>query len=227
MFLLVCGEDSAKSRAYIATLKDSYRKEHASVREIPAKELDDALKSDQVSTLFGESIVYVTQGLFGYWAKHKRKIAPETDALHARSDITVVNWEDGRSLYEMKLKPAPYIKEFKADKSVFDFQEALVPGNKTRFVEMLERLSETQDPFFLFTMVHRHARTLLLLNTAQPAGNMHPYVKQKATMQAKKWETRRLVKFYEGLTKIDRSLKSSGTPFDIHRSLEILACYYL
>lgn len=227
MFLLVCGEDTVKSRGYISALKKSYRDKNHRVMEITPSELDDQLKNEADISLFGEPTIYITQGLLGHWSKKKIKSADQIKELIDDQVIKVIDWEQGKSLYDLRLKPAPHIKEFKVDTSIFDLQDMIMPGQKTNFIDRLNRLKEIQDPFLLYTMVHRHTRLLLLLNTNQPTGNVNPYVKTKAAGQARKWETQKLKQFYFGLTKIDQAVKTSSTPYNIPQSLEILACYFM
>lgn len=227
MFLLVTGEDSIASRNYIASLKKSYHQKNSLIKEIEASELTEIIKNETDVNLFGEPTIYFTQGLLVYWSKLKKKHAVEMKALIDNPIIKVINWEDKKSLYDLKMKPGPNIKEFKLETSIFDLQDMLAPGKKVEFVKKLNRLKDTNDPFLLYSMIHKHTRLLLLLNTNQDAGRVNPYVKSKAQVLARKWETDKLKKFYYGLTKIDQSIKTSSTPFDIVQSLEILAAYYL
>ena len=227
MFLLICGENIVESRNYLAKLKNTYRAKHTELHEVPAKELYDVLKNEQVQTLFGDPIIYVTLGLIGQLSKQKKKVAEELKTLDSDQQFKIIDWEE-KSSYDLKIKSPTYqYKEFKADKTVFDFQELCAPGSRHSFISALGKLTDSNDPVFLFTMLNRHVRTMILLKTKQPAGNMHPFVKQKAERQAQKWDQSKLLSFYEGLARIDLASKTNGSPFDMKRSLEILACYYL
>lgn len=227
MFLLICGENTVDSRNHLAKLKHLYKVKNSTIIEVPARELQETLKNEQVMTLFGDPIIYITEGLFGQFSKQKKKVAEEIKLLDADPNFKIIDWED-KSAYDLKLKaPSFQVKEFKADKTVFDFQELCIPGNKQPFIDTLTKLIDSNDPIFLFTMLNRHVRTMILLKNRLPAGNMHPFVKQKAERQAQRWDNSKLIAFYEGLTRIDTASKTSASPFDMRRSLEILACYYL
>ena len=227
MFLLVCGEDSTASRNHIHGLKQSYRQKQHRVVEITPQELDETLKNEMDVNLFGEPTIYFIQGLLAYWGKQKKKSADEIKKLHENQTIKIINWEANKSLYDLKMKPSSTVKEFKLDTSVFDLQDMLMPGKKVQFIEKLTKLKQSQDPFLLYSLIHRHTRLLLLLNTGQRPLRANPYVVNKASGQSRKWETTKLKQFYLGLSKIDQAVKTSSTPFDIPQSLEILACYYL
>lgn len=227
MFLLICGENTVESRNYLTKLKNTYRAKHTTLIEVPARELQDKLKDEQIQTLFGDPIIYVTEGLFGQLSKQKKKIADELKILNDDQNFKIINWEE-KSAYDLKLKSPSYqYKEFKADRTIFDFQDQCVPGKKLSFIQTLSKLMDSNDPVFLFTMLHRHVKTMLLVKTNQPTGNMNPYVKSKATSQSRSWEMPKLVAFYEGLARIDLASKTNGTPYDMKKSIEILACYYL
>ncbi|MCX7996817.1 MAG: hypothetical protein N2691_03630 [Patescibacteria group bacterium] len=227
MFRLVCGEDTGAARSHIHDLKAEYRRKHAQVVEVPPAELEDLLNAEQDTTLFGEPIVYITQGLLGYWGKRKKKAAEQIVLLQKNEEVTVIDWEPDKSLYDLKLKSAPFAKEFKPAASLFDIQDLCYPGNRERFIRALRVLEAIHDPFLIFSLLHKRIRLLMLLKTGQPTGTISPYVKTKATSQASRWELSKLAAFYTGLARIDQSVKSSGTPLSLPRSLEVLACYYL
>ncbi len=227
MFLLVLGEDVTASRNYIHSLKKGYKEKQHRVLDVSPSDLETELKNEMDISLFGEPTIYFTTGLLGHWSKRKVKHADGMKTLLDHQTLKVINWEDGKSMYDFKLKSAPHIKEFKLSTSVFDLQDMLVPGKKVAFIDKLNKLKDTQDPFMLYTLIHRHARLMLLLSTGQNPGRVNPYVKSKAESQARKWESSKLSQFYLGLTKIDQAVKTSNTPYSIPQSLEILACYYL
>lgn len=227
MFLLVCGENSPASRTYIAELKESYRKKGYDIREVHPRDLEDIRKSDAFSTLFQEKIIYFTQGLLSHFSRQKKKTAVEIEALQQDPEIELVDWEADKSLYDLKMKPTPYIKEFKVDASIFQLQDAYVPGKKDSFIKLLRKLAETQDPIFMYTMLHRHARLVMLFSMGKEPSGVSPWQRSKIAIQAKKWTPQSAQSFYEGLTKIDMAMKTSSSPFSIIESIEILACYYM
>lgn len=223
MLLVVAGEDSIQSREYIAQLKKKYHQQHASVYEISPKQLDEAKKDMVTQTLFTDKIIYFTEGLIGHIAKQKKKKAEELKKIHENDALLVVDWENGKSLYSLGLKAAPYLKEFKPDASIFDLLDSCFPGNKQRFIKLLNEVMETQDPVFVFTLLHRHAKSLLVLkhNPGQWKGS--PWQKTKMTGQASRWDDKKLLKLYDGMTRIDLALKTNSTPYSIRASLEIIA----
>lgn len=216
-----------QARNYLQQTKEAFRKKHTQLYDVAPADLENRLRSDQTQTLFGEPIVLITQGLLGYWSKAKKKAAEQMKILHENQDHTVINWEEGKSLYDLKLKAGPTIKEFKLSTSLFDLQEQCVPGERERFVALVQKLSETQDTFMMFSMLHKHVRLLLLAKTDQTPTSIHPFVRSKAMAQAKLWDLKKLTQMYQGLARIDHATKSSTTPYSIPDSLTILACYYL
>jgi DNA polymerase III delta subunit len=223
MLLVVAGEDSIQSREYIAQLKKKYYQQHASVFEVSPKQLDEAKKDMVTRTLFTDKIIYFTQGLIGHIAKQKKKKTEELKKLHDDDGLVVVDWEDGKSLYSLGLKAAPYLKEFKPDASIFDLLDCCVPGNKQRFIKLLNKVMETQDPVFVFTLLQRHVKSLLVLKHNPEQWKGSPWQKTKMSRQAARWDETKLLKVYEGMTRIDVTLKTNSTPYDLRASLEIIA----
>lgn len=227
MFLLVCGEDTVAARNYIHKLKTEYRSNNARIFEPSAAELEDFIRSESNTTLFGEPVVYLTQGLLPYWGKQKKKISEQIQALQTHPAVTVIDWEPERSLYDLKLKAAPYAKEFKPAASLFDIQDLCAPGCREQFIASLRILVEIHDPFLIFSLLQKRIRILLLIKTGQSTGNIAPFMKAKAARQARMWSIEKLAAFYTGLARIDHGVKSSSAPLSLAKSLEVLAAYYL
>ncbi len=76
-------------------------------------------------------------------------------------------------------------------------------------------------------MLTKHLRELILIKTEKIDKKIAPWKLSKLRYQAEKWELDKLLSFYDGLYKIDLQQKTSSTPYNIKKSLEILACYYL
>ncbi len=138
---------------------------------------------------------------------------------------TIIDWEE-KSGREIKLKPSE-IKEFKLSNTVFQLQEACYPGNLKTFIKSLNTVSETQDEGFIFTMLSRHIRTLLLTKTDQLPTSVPFWMKKKFLDQTNRWSLEGLLGFYEGIARLDSSIKTSNNLYGIKGSLELLSCYYL
>lgn len=227
MLQIIAGEDTITARQYLSKLRSKYQASNAQIISVTPRELEEAIKGGTTTqTLFADHLIYQTSGLVGHFAK-KRKKKVELDALHADSSVSVIDWEGGKSGYSLGLQKVPYLKEFAPSETIFTLLNTLKPQKRTAFVHQLQAVTQTQDPIFVFTMIHRHVRDLIVLKHDQSAVKLHPFRKKQMISQAAQWETLKLIKLYEGLAKIDVSVKTSNSPFSITQSLEILACYYV
>lgn len=229
MLIIVCGEDSSSSRQYILDLKKEYAKKQYDTLNVHARDIIETVtKSDLNSSLFSQKIIYFTENLNTYLSRIKNKeLLGQFEQIATNKTVEVIDWEDGKSARDLKIAKLGTVKEFKPSSNIFQLLDALAPKNRLRFLSLLESVTKTQDSLFVFTMLSRHARTLLLAKTGSFGSRVQPWQKGKLSAQAKQWDEAKLEGFYQGLFKIDTALKTSATPFDLKKSLDILACYYL
>ncbi len=117
-----------------------------------------------------------------------------------------------------------------AEQSVFDFVDSLAVGDSKTAQALLRRLLETEDPFSLWGMVIRQFRLLILTreildnggtqNEVQRELNLHPYVAEKITGQAKRYTIGSLESIYHRLLEIDEGVKTGLFTLDL--ALEML-----
>ncbi|MEK7177644.1 MAG: hypothetical protein AAB705_02350, partial [Patescibacteria group bacterium] len=72
-----------------------------------------------------------------------------------------------------------------------------------------------------------HMRNILLVKMGDNIPKLMSWQIGKLSNQAKYWDEKNLINFYQGLHRIDVNSKTNGTPFTVKKSLDILACYYL
>lgn len=229
MLTIACGEDSTVSRQYVLDLKKDYQQKQYETLNIHAKDIIEAVtKSDLTSSLFSQKIIYFTENLNTYLSRIKNKeLIGQFEQISTDKTVEVVDWEEDKSARDLKIAKLGRVKEFKPASNVFQLLDACTPKNRLKFLTLLESVTKTQDSLFVFTMLSRHARTLLLAKTGSFGTRVQPWQRGKLSSQAKQWDEEKLEGFYRGLFKIDTALKTGATPFDLKKSLDILACYYL
>lgn len=231
MLTILCGEDSVSSRRQLQLLLDEYRKSNHLIEYISPSQIMDVYKdSNGVVSLFGQQKVYVINNLSSTYSKRsKAELAKIIEELASNKDITLLDWEEGKSAYELSSlkKIASQFKEFKPEKSIFQLMDSCFPGNKKDFISNLQKVNITQEETFIFIMLSRHMRSLLLAKYNGLDSKVSPWQKRNLLNQSKLWEEQKLIGFYEGLARIDIAMKTSNTPFKMKESLDILACYYL
>lgn len=227
MFTLVCGEDSVASWSALIEKKKKLTEKHIEVSEVAPRELEDAIRDGGAVSLFSQQIAYVTTGLVSYLKRKKVKPAEYFSQLYKNQEIIVLDWENGKSLYEMGLRKEVYIEEYKPSADIFTLLDLCIPGKRKEFLQYLNKVLSLQEEVFVYTMLHRHVRSLLVAATNPTKVAGAPFMVSRIKNQARKWETEKLIKLYEGLTRIDISRKTNASPYTVGQSLEILACYYL
>lgn len=231
MLTVICGENTQASRNYLQSLKTEYKKKNYLISTISVGELEETYKNAQGSMgLFGEDQLFITENLSSKISRKKKTPFLELfDTMVADRNFQLVDWEEGKSAYELTAlkKIASGFKEFKPEKGIFQLLDQCYPKNLKGFITGLEKVSKTQDESFIYAMLCKHIRSLVLAKENALGSKMSPWQKQNLMNQARLWDTTKLVGFYEGLGRIDVAVKTSSTPFSLKNSLDILASYYL
>lgn len=215
MLTIICGEDTVSSRDYFKKLKAEFQNKGYQIYYLLPQDLREISSLPSSSpTLFGDKIAYFTENLL---AKLKDKKIPS---------IPIIDWEE-KSLYQLKIPKGAVVKEFKLPISIFKLLDACYPGNLNNFLKILHQLSDKIDDGFIFVMLAKHIRNLLIIKLGERLDKLSPWQLKKIKTQSKFWSLKKLINFYEGLYRIDLRTKTSKNPFDIRRSLDILACYIL
>ncbi|MFA6081753.1 MAG: hypothetical protein WC741_05125 [Patescibacteria group bacterium] len=229
MLTIICGEDSITSRNYFTDQQRSLKEKDFEIVNVDyhqVLELDET--GDSESSLFALKRAYFTQSLN---KKVFKKISDRNEkkimALISSKEIQVFDWEEETSSRDLKSIKGTIIKEFKPDKNIFKLLDACYPGNLKIFIDTLNTLSESTEDIFIFIMLARHMRNILITKTGEKIPKLMSWQIGKLANQAKYWELKNLINFYQGLHRIDVNSKTNGTPFSVKKSLDILACYYL
>lgn len=231
MLTIVCGEDIQKARASFLALIESYKKKGFAIQSVSLTELPDVYKNATgVVDLFGQESVYIVDRLSSKYAgRAKTDFKDVVQAVSKHTTFHLLDWEEGKSAYDLtslKKLASTFIEE-KPDKNIFQLLDSCYPGNLKQFVALLEEVDRTQDSMFMYTLIWRHIRKLILARENALDASTPPWQRGKLAQQANHWEGKKLSSFYEGLIRIDLGMKSSTSTFDIKDSLEILACHYL
>lgn len=229
MLTIICGEDSISAYNYFVALKNKYKTNDYEVFDISVNDIENIISwINDSSMLFKTKKVFFTEGLNKKISrKQNLKINKIVDEIINNKDVELYDFEEEISSYYLKFSKKVQIKEFKLNENIFKLQESLYPGNLKNFLKILNKLSESQDQYFIFNMLSKHVRNLILAKTNNIDKKTPYWQVKKLQNQAYYWKINDLIKFYDGLYRIDMMEKTSSTPFDIKKSLEILVCYYL
>lgn len=237
MLTIICGEDTVLSRKYFTDLKIEYSKKEYEVQEILASQIQNLLKwQGENLNLFASKTVFFTDHLDSLIIKKRGKKSTKPlpvltleavcEIVSKKKDISLIVWEE-KAQRDLKLKTIAQVKEFKPSSSIFKLLELCKPGSLKQFIQMLRVVLDSQDPMFVFIMLTRHIKTLILAREDIFSPIVQSWQRYKLADQAKLWKGEKLTQFYEGLYKIEVSTKSGTNPYGMKNSLEILACFHL
>ncbi|PIZ66370.1 hypothetical protein CO051_03590 [Candidatus Roizmanbacteria bacterium CG_4_9_14_0_2_um_filter_39_13] len=231
MLTVITGEDSIASRAKLQTLKQEFMQKGFAVTQTYIDALEEVLKSSSgVYDLFGKQSVYFVDGLSSkYKGREKTPFKEIVQKLALEKGIQIIDWENGKSAYELSglKRIASTFDEYKPGKTVFQLLEYAEPGNLKLFIDTLEVVSQSQDITFVYALLWKYIRKLIQAQNNTLESSVPSWQKQKLVYQSSKWNQKSLLQFYEKLARIDVSLKTNQTPYDLRESLELLVCYYL
>lgn len=229
MLTIICGEDSIASRNYFIDQQKLLKEKDFEIVNVDYHqllELDETGGSE--SSLFALKRAYFTQSLNKkVFKKMSDRNEKKIKAIIASKEIQVFDWEEETSSRDLKSIKGIIVKEFKPDKNIFKLMDSCYPGNLKNFIDTLNTLSESTEDIFIFIMLARHMRNILITKMGEKIPKLMSWQIGKLTNQARYWEIKNLINFYQGLHRIDVNSKTSGTPFSVKKSLDILVCYYL
>lgn len=228
-----CGEDSIAARLAYNRMIDKYRKCEAEIVVMSASSIMDLKQGvgDNIN-MFAQQTVFCMENLEKAGFKKSTKVKADKMyeaivSLAQDKSIVILDFEDSKQGRQLKLKDIATIHESKPAISIFSLVESCNPGNKNGFIQWLQTVCLTQDEQFVFIMLYRHIRLLVLAQNSDSSFKLPPWQKSKVLAQARNWDKKALLDFYAGLIKIEITSKTSTNPFGIRKSLEILSCYYL
>jgi len=229
MLTVVCGEDSILAFDHYLNLKKDFQKQGYEIVEINPDELEKIpLWLGESQMLFYKKKVFFTKNLNKKLSKKLNlKINKVVENLINDKTVEIIDFEEGLMSWALKFPQKTIIKEFKLKETIFKLQESLYPGNLKNFLTILDNLSKEVDENFIFIMLARHIKNLILIKTNTYDTKLQKWQIYKLKTQAASWPTEKLINFYDTLYKIDLSQKTSSTPLSLKKSLDILSCYYL
>ncbi|MEK7633404.1 MAG: hypothetical protein AAB437_01000 [Patescibacteria group bacterium] len=229
MLTVVCGEDSIASRNYFLEQEKYFREKDFEIVNLDVKQVLELNDSEASSaSLFSQKIIYFASGLN---KKILKKLNVKTEKkikdIIFSKEIHLYDWEEEITSRDLKSIKGIVIKEFKPSQNIFKLLDSCYPGNFKTFITTLNILSKSTEDIFIFIMLARHMRNILIVKMGDKIPKLMSWQIAKLSNQAKYWRLENLINFYQGLHRIDVNSKTNGTPFSVKKSLEILACYYL
>lgn len=216
-----CGEDIVSSRkAFLEDLQGLKLRDFELIR-VQGKDFEKnfAVLAIESPSLFGQNKALAIESfLSGQKSEEKEKII---EYLGGVADFPVIFWEGKEfTKAEQEKFPANFVfKLYKIPQTLFSFLDSLTPGEGFNNLSNFEKTLKTVDALFLFQMLIRQFR--LLIMSREDLVKLAPWQKAKLKKQASLFDEKHLFFLHKRLLKIDFQQKTSSSPFDLKASLEL------
>ncbi len=226
MLTIICGEDTIASRAYLQEAIQKYKEKEYDVYRIAADQIGEIPQENAESlSLFGLKKAYIVENLNKLLKRGKSEKLLKT--LETLKDVQLIDWEDGISKRELKLQGYGTVKEFKLPRNIFYLIESCYPSNLKPFLELFRTMVDNQNEMFLYIMLVRQIRNLILVQPGFPPSSLQSWQVAKLKKQVSFWNKENLIDFYDKLIGLETGLKTGTNPYSLKESVEMLSCYFL
>lgn len=220
--LILHGENTVLSRHKLIGFTQNFKGEIVRL-EGGKLSLTDLKQAVESSSLFGQKRLVVIENLFTRRpSADKEKLLKY---LKEQKSTNLIIWErktiDGRSLISFKFAQ---IEKFVIPAIIFKFLDSLSPQNKAKTLFLCHQILRQEPPEMIFYMLTRRIRNLLIVKDLGEKGleKMAPWQKAKLARQAKQFNLKQLLFFYQNLLKIDWQQKTGRAPMPLVSQLDLL-----
>lgn len=223
MITVFCGDDIVTSRKAFLEAINTYKLKGFEASKFNGKDLTvEVIESfTNPTSLFGEKKFLAIEGLLsGTKSKDKENIIKRIASL---IQCFIVVWENKEftKFEQPKFGNSFVFKNFKLPSVLFEFMDKIAPGKTKENLTMLHKTCESVDPAYLFLMLVRQIK-LLILASDNEVSDIPSWQSGKLIRQAKLFEKEKLHGIYKNLLEIDYRQKTSGSPFEILGELDLL-----
>lgn len=227
MITVICGEDNSSSRLYFAGEIANFKSKGFEVKSIVSEELK-FLESGYIDkTLFGSKTIYINENIHKAFSHNKNVLNTLLNTLSKNKDLIILIWEDSISKRDLGVTAAVTFKEFRPDKNIFKLIESCYPSNLKAFINTMNEIRTKTNDFFVFIMLSRHIKKLILYQHGIKPPNLQTWQEIKLSNQEKYWKSDLIIDYYDKLISIDYLIKTGKSPYKIFDYIETLSTYYL
>ena len=227
MITLVCGEDNSASRLYFASEIANFKTKGFVAKQIASEDLKYFESGYEDYTLFGSRTFYINENIQKAYTRNRTKLNDLLSTLSKNKELQVLIWVDSVSKRDLGITASINVKEFRPDKNIFKLLESCYPTNLKNFVNTLNEIKTKNNEFFIFLMLSRHIKKLLLYQLGIKQSNIQQWQEFKIDQQQKNWKKEKLIDYYDKLIGIDSMIKLGKSPYGMFAYIETLSAYYL
>lgn len=225
MLQIILGNNITESREQFVKFKQDYKTQGYETIELNEENIFQLNKwLYQADFLFSLKKAFFGENLLS--KKPHREILKKYDK---KENVDFILWE--KDLEEKSVKTSfknARIYNHKLPYSIFKFLDGVYPGNLTAAFNYLKQISRNVEENIILFMLQRRIRDLVLIkNNLKPEKKLADWQIFRLRSQTTKWNSDRLIEFYDALYRIEAGIKTNTTHYSIQKSLDILFCYYL
>ena len=227
MITVVCGEDNSASRLYFVNEIVNFKSKGYEAKQIAPEEIKYLESGYEDYTLFGSRTIYTNENIQKAYTRNKTKLNDLLNTLSKNKELNILIWVDSVSKRDLGITAPINVKEFRPDKNIFKLLESCYPTNLKNFVYTLNEIKTKNNEFFIFLMLSRHIKKLLLYQLGIKQSNIQQWQEIKINQQQKNWKKEKLIDYYDKLIGIDSMIKLGKSPYGMFAYIETLSAYYL
>lgn len=227
MITIFCGEDNSTSRLSFSSEIASFKSKGYIAKQIAPEDLKYLKSGYEDYTLFGSRTIYTNENIHKAYIRNKAKLNDLLNTLYKNKELNILIWVDSVSKRDLGITAPIIVKEFRPDKNIFKLLESCYPSNLKNFVNTLNEIKSKNNEFFIFLMLSRHIKKLLLYQLGIKQANIQQWQEIKIDQQQKKWKKDKLIDYYDKLIGIDSMIKLGKSPYGMFAYIETLSAYYL
>ncbi len=223
MITILHGEDIVSSRNELIAIKARFDSSYevASLNEITAQE-ERVTQILQSNSLFAQKKALIIENL--HEVKDKKVFTKLLNLITANeTSADIILWFNKllTKIQLGKFTKKTGIKEFSLPKNLFKFLDNIVPKNSRLMFSQLSDIRKNQSDEFIFLMIVRQIRLLLLAKDNKLEG-MPTWMKMKLERQAHNFTINVLKEIYQELFMIDVKIKTGQNTLPIGAQLDLL-----
>lgn len=227
MIQIICGEDNSSSRMYFADEIANFKSKGFEVKGIASEELKYLENGYIDKTLFGSTTIYISENIHKAYSRNKKTLNELLNNISKNKDLILLIWEDSVSKRDLGITASVNFKEFRPDKNIFKLIESCYPSNLKSFINTLNEIKAKTNDFFVFIMLSRHIKKLILYQLGIMPANLQSWQEIKLSNQEKYWKSDLIIDYYDKLIAIDSLIKTGKSPYTVFAYIETLSAYYL
>lgn len=224
MITIIHGDDTASSRSLFISQKNQHKDAISFSGEILS--LTDLIQSIEGGGLFREEKhIFIDELLFK--KKQQTELKEIITYLNSHQlETDTILWEN-KSLTKSVLSffPKATVKHFPLPQSLFQFLDAIVPGNGKTLVLLFHKTITASELQIVVFMLVRHVRLLLAMLSDESFSidevkRLAPWQKGKLARQAKLFTHTQLLKIHRELFSIDLEQKTGKSALTLPQAID-------